>query len=226
MMLDWTAIRLPILAGFTFSAMLAAPLVARAGDDWQVSPVFGTLGAGVEARWQPDPFWAIRAGVQGGLFDLKEKLKRGDFQNRVTLLNSPLVIDWYPTGGNFRLSGGVVLSANSFKGHVYNIKDHVRAFGRRSVVEIADPLTRYDVTFNPIQPYLGAGYTLASNDKASLDVNLGVVYTGSPRLDVVSRAGRLGFTKAEINREIRKANRIADNYMVQPVVGLRLNFKF
>lgn len=211
------------------AAFAVLPAIAIAGepfDQARFSAKAGTLGTGVEGDWRLDPFWGVRAGLFAGRINFDWHDKRADLKNQATFLNGQLTADYYPWQDGFRLSGGVVVSASQIKGRVYNINRTVKAFGRKVTVTVPDPLTRYTVTANPVQPFIGAGYSHPISERISLDLDVGALYAGEPNLDVVSHAGRLGFTKRQIDAEIAKARARASDYQFMPVIGLGIKIKF
>jgi hypothetical protein len=208
---------------------LSGPALAGDGflqDGYELYLNSGTLGTGVEANWRLDRNFGLRAGVNAGYFAFVNRDNGADLHNKAMLLNAGLTADYYPGGGDFRVSAGTRISANKVTGRVRNVVDHVKLFGRDVSVTIDDPLTRYTVTQNPLQPYLGGGYSHAFSERVTLNLDLGALYTGVPNLDVVSHAGRLGFSDRQIQAEIDKAVRRSRDYQFYPVVQIGFKVTF
>jgi hypothetical protein len=191
---------------------------------WAVN--FGTLGPGIEAGYRFNENWGARAGVNGFAGNFTYHDHNSDLVNRMTLLSAGLTVDYYPYAGDFRLSAGARASASKIEGKVRNLDATVKNGGMSFHRFIDDPLTNFTVTQNPLQPYIGAGYSVKLKERLSLDFDLGVLYAGTPDLDVRSRAGRFGFTHDQIQREIERARDRIAPFKVDPVVQVGLKFSF
>jgi hypothetical protein len=113
----------------------AAPLAAQEdeGPNWSISAVASTLGLGGELSGRANPIVGVRGGyylfgwstseaVEGISYDLKPKLRNGT-----------ALLDLYPGGGWFRLSGGIVYGS-----------PEVRAVG-----QLTGPVTIGSTTYPP-----------------------------------------------------------------------------
>ncbi len=205
--------------------------ITSAGDfkvpkDWQLSATSGTLGHGIEADWRFSPDWGLRAGLNTGTWSYLHRAKKADFRSDILMLNGGLTADYYPGGGNFRLSAGARLSANEITGRVENVTRAVKIFGMNGTAIIKDPLTRYSLTQNPVQPYIGGGYSYRYSDRLTFNFDVGGLYTGAPDIAVMSHANRLGITDKQISSQIDRARSRAAIYQYYPVVQLGFKFRF
>jgi hypothetical protein len=209
------------LAGPTHAADIALSDPVPVETFW-LAPNVSTLGVGVEGGYRSNDYWAARGGINGARFKYSYHDNKADLSNDASLLSAGIIGDYYPYAGDFRLSAGVRLSANKIDGDVHNLVKH----GKHFSIIVPDPQTRYTVTQNPLQPYLGIGYSAQLKDRVSLNFDLGALYAGTPDLSVHSHAERFGFTQRQIDRAIeRQRDRIAP-FTVYPVmqVGLKINF--
>lgn len=216
-LLGMLAVALPLLAG-----------QARADDDpaydrFFLMPNVSTLGAGVEAGYRIDEHWRARVGVNGLSTRFVYHDKDSDLHSKLTMLNGGATVDYFPFAGNFYVSGGVRLSANRIEGKVKNL--HGKSTSGSSL-DVPNPLTSYTVTQNPIQPYLGGGYSVKVREGVSINFDFGALYSGTPDLDVDSRAHKLGFSRHHIRREIERAQNRISPFKVLPVVQVGLKFEF
>jgi hypothetical protein len=216
-----------LVRAFAIAATLLSSQ-AVAGDDpaydrFFIMPTVSTLGGGVEAGYRINPGWQVRAGISGGALSFVYHDRDSDLHSRATLLSGGITVDHFPFEDDFYLSGGLRLSANRIEGRVRNL--HGKLKNGASVVA-ANPLTTYSVRQNTFQPYLGAGYSVKLRERLSLNFDLGLLYAGTPELEVNSRAHLLGFSRHDIAREIERAqNRLAP-FKVYPVAQLGLKFDF
>jgi len=215
------AMVLSVLAGPARAADVLFPDNLSFEKSW-LTPNISTLGVGVEGGYRWNERWGGRVGINGLSANFTYHDKDADLINKLMLLNAGVTADYYPFAGDFRVSGGVRLSANKIDGKLRNLTKR----GKNFTVIIDDPLTNYTVRQNAIQPYLGAGYSVQLQQRVSLNFDFGALYAGSPELSVRSQAEQFGFTRHQINREIeRQRNRLAP-FQVYPVVQIGLTVKF
>lgn len=195
-------------------------------DDVTWSLNFGTLGPGIEAGYRFDRNWGVRAGINGATGKFVWHDHNSDLHNRMMLLSTGLTADYYPYEEGFRLSAGARLSAGKIDGKLRNLEGKVKNGGTTFHITVADPLTHYTVRQNPIQPYLGVGYSVKVKERLSLELDFGALYAGTPSLSVSSRAERFGFTREQIRNEVERARDRISPYQVYPVVQVGLKFKF
>ena len=191
-------------------------------DKAWMTPSISTLGIGVEGGYRWNDYWGARAGANVLGFNYVYHDTKSDLHNNVNLLSAGVTADYYPFAGDFRVSTGVRLSANKINGEMRNLVKH----GKNYTVTIADPLTRYTLRQNAIQPYLGAGYSIEIKQRMSLSFDLGALYAGAPELSVNSHAERFGFTRRQINNEIEHQRDRLAPLQIYPVVQVGLNIKF
>jgi hypothetical protein len=206
--------------------IVAAMSGVALADDLMLLPQVGTLGVGIGAEKRLNDAWAARFDVSGASFSFSHSAKKSDSDNRVRLFSLGATADYYPFEDGLRISGGVRLSGSYAKGRLSNLE---RQYGKGKdaiTVIIRDPLTTYKVTQNPVQPYLGLGYSLKIQDRLSLSLDLGALYGGEPDLRVVSHADLYGFSEQQIEQEIRKQQRRLSAYPVYPVVQVGLTYRF
>lgn len=209
-----------------FVPIVAGPALADddpAYDRFFLTPNVSTLGAGIEAGYRMSESWQFRAGINGlaGRFVYEDR--DSDLHSRYRLFSGGLTADYFPFENDFYLSGGLRLSANRVEGTVKNMHGRLK---NGSKIFVADPLTDFTVSQNAIQPYIGAGYSMRLREKVSLNFNLGLLYAGTPDLDVDSRAKRLGFTGKQIRHEIERARDRIAPYSIYPVAQVGLKFDF
>jgi hypothetical protein len=205
-------------------ALLEQPKVQKSAWSWNTN--FGTLGPGIEAEYRFDEFWGVRGGINafGGSYVYHDN--NSDMPSRYSLLSAGLTADYYPYGGDFRLSAGARLSASKIDGKLRNLSATVKNGHTRFKVTIDDPLTDFTITQNPIQPYIGAGYSVKLEERVSLNFDLGALWAGTPGLSVHSRAGQFGFTHDQIRHEVERARDRVSWFKVYPVVQVGLKFSF
>ena len=220
---------LALAATFVLGALVTT---AASADEWSNvdaltwTPTVGTLGPGLEAGYRLDDHWGIRGSVNGlaGRFVYHDK--NSDMPSRLLLLSTGLTADYYPYGGAFRVSAGARLSAGRIDGKLENLEGKVKAGSSTLTIFVEDPLTTFTIRQNPLQPYIGAGYSMKIRDRLTLDFDLGALYAGTPDLSVNSHANRFGFSRDQIRGEVERARDRLAPFKVYPVVQVGLNFRF
>ena len=180
----------------------AAPVAAQddEGPRWSISAVASTLGLGGELSGRANPIVGVRGGyylfgwstsdvVEGISYDLKPKLRNGT-----------ALLDLYPGGGWFRLSGGIVYGS-----------PEVEAVGR-----LTGPVTIGSTTYPPaavgtltgrayytksIRPYAGIG--IASNARFTVTFDVGVVFAGYPVVDLTADSPLTGSALDQLEQNLR-----------------------
>jgi hypothetical protein len=221
--------------------LLGAPLsaggqeLARAEPDdgrslWAGALVVSSLGLGPEFSGRSSPIIGLRGGyflfgfshhreIQGIAYDLKPRLRNGT-----------IMLDLFPGGGLFRVSGGVIFSSS-----------RVDAKG-----VLAGPVTIGDRIYQPadvgdlngkatyehgVIPYAGIGFS--SQARFTVTVDLGVGFSGYPRVELTADSPLTGTElqqleasvaqeQAQIQQEI-ESHGWAKFY---PVVSLGFKFRF
>ncbi|MDH6266774.1 hypothetical protein M2360_002170 [Rhizobium sp. SG_E_25_P2] len=211
-----------------FISCLAATMIAgvAAADEITLTPQVGTLGVGIGAEKRLNDDWGARFDVSGASFSFSYAANNADTDNRARLFSLGATADYYPYEEGLRLSGGFRLSGSYVKGSLSNLERHVGKGQNKTTVIIRDPLTTYKITQNPVQPYLGLGYSLKIQERLSVTFDLGALYGGQPDLNVVSHADLYGFTEQQIEKEIRKQQERLNAYQVYPVVQIGLTYRF
>lgn len=149
----------------------------RAGLDGPGVGVVTRLGSSVNARVGVRYFNTTLDGVEDVQGEEAEWTADG------TLFFLSGIADWYPTDGGFHLSGGAVY--NGLEGD-----------GR---VRLTEPVTVESTTYTPgevgdmaaeisfgsaVAPYLGLGFGNPLGRTIGLQLDLGVMYLGSPTVDL------------------------------------------
>ena len=197
---------------------------------WAGAVVVSTLGIGAEFSGRSNPVIGLRGGyflfgfshqreVQGIAYDLAPRLRNGT-----------VMLDLFPGGGLFRVSGGVIFSSS-----------RVDAKG-----VLTGPVTIGDQTYQPadvgdltgkaayphgIIPYAGIGFS--SQARFTVTFDLGVGFSGYPRVELTANSPLTGTAlqqleasvaqeQAQIQQEI-ESHGWAKFY---PVVSLGFKFRF
>lgn len=157
-----------------------------------------TLGIGAEVSYRPSD----RFGVRGG-FNYFQLTKDSDVQGiayEVTphLENGTAIVDFFPLGGSFHVSAGVLFNHNE----------------GRLVARLTEDVTIGNDTYTPSQvgslagvvdfkktaPYAGIGFS--GQGRVSFLFDLGVGFTGTPRANLTGTTNLVGQQKTEFDANV------------------------
>ena len=212
---------------FTLCALLLlAPLESEADSNFGLGARAGTLGIGLEATWRALPWVDLRAGFN-----------RHDYDNRGTHADIPynatLAFDNYYTTANLRfplnplrLTVGVFSNSNELQ--LTSAGDGRLEIGG-STFNLADVGTMRGITsFSTTAPYLGIGGDFAIFGRVGLNLDLGVLWQGKPRV-TLNADGVLEsdpIFQSALEAERRELDNDISSYKAWPVfsLGIFVNF--
>ncbi len=225
MRLRTSIVRLFPLAGLCL--LLAAP--GRLHAQFGLAARASTLGLGIEASYRINRNVGIRAAGNYLKFSRDATVQNVDYTATPRFENGTALLDLYPLGGSFHLSGGLLVNQNEGK-LVARLNQNIEIGGRTYTPSEVGSLIG-TVDFRKTAPYLGLGF--AGKGKIAVVFDLGVGFTGTPRVDLVGETPLTGPEKAEFDANVAQelAQVRADiqdkSYLkFHPVVSLGLRIGF
>ena len=211
----------------TASAVALLALSTAAQADFGIGVKAGTLGVGVEGRWEPLPWIDLRLGAN-----------RYDFEDDGTQAGIPydatLALD------NYYLTGNLRVPANP-------LRFTVGAFGNGNEIELrsrddggsfnvgGDTYTAAEIgtltsvtRFNDIAPYIGVGFDFELFGKAGLNLDFGVLWQGDPDVTLESdgQAANLPAFQDSLESERRELESDMSDFKAWPVISLGFVYNF
>jgi hypothetical protein len=214
------------LAGGLCLALL--PCAAEAGGV-AVSGRASTLGLGAELTAGLSDRVNVRLG--GNIFSYSRSFTQDDndqFDLDFEFRSASGILDWHPSGGGFRLSGGVIGNGNKASlvaraagatyeigNNRYNVSDVGALTGTANVGNVAG--------------YAGIGFgnPIADGKRVGLVLDLGVAFQGSPEVTLSATgpiAGNAAF-QADLTREEAEFNDDARQFRYYPVISVGISVK-
>lgn len=214
------------------SLFLAAPALA---DEYgppslAITPRTGTLGHGADLSLPLAENLNLRVGY--GRYTKTKDVTESDvnYNGKLTLSGGMLVADWFPFGGNFRVSAGAIKNQSkveiaakpngtvTFNGVTYNGGD-IHADGK--------------ISFEKTAPYIGLGYGNATaRSRIGFFAEFGLAYqkpdatlTANCNLGGTSCASDPNFAN-NVAAEQRELQADADDIKWFPVVQLGMSIRF
>ena len=192
--------------------MASAAQAAGVGVAGKVS----TNGYGVELGYRFNDYLAVRGGINKGSYEYSATDAGINYDYTLDFDNYPVLLDWHPLGGVFRLTGGVVSNNNQLTG---------RASGSVDIGgTVYNTTVTTDITFKKSSPYVGLGWSGVPSAKGGLgfSFDIGVVMHGSPTATITAPAA----LPADIAREEAALNDEMKDFKYWPMVSFGIGYTF
>lgn len=150
------------------------------------------------------------------------------YSANVRLQTIPVLLDYYPFHGVFRITGGVMVNQNRISA--------IASGGSGTYTINNDTYTSTQVgtltgqiTYRRFAPYLGIGFgsKAARHSGLSAGFDLGVLFTGSPQvsLNASNPTGNQQLA-SDVAAAQATANQKGSSYRLWPVIGIRVGYAF
>ncbi len=229
---------------FLFAAFIlfAFFLPARAETGAEFGLRAGTLGAGAELGLGLNQYLGLRVGINYLKYSFDSTISDVEYDMEAEFRNGSLLLDFFPLGGNFKMTGGLFFNDNSIglsgRPQIDSwLGDYASQAENRWGREFLDTVQLHGtVDFNAVAPYLGIGWdsNVTRNDGFGVAFELGVLYQGSPQvgeLTVSSAKPMDGFANnpavaKALEQERQEIEDDLEGYEYYPVVTLTLSYVF
>ena len=206
---------------------LSASGTVAADDNFGLGVRASTLGAGVEGTWRPVPWIDFRLGYNFFDYDTTTSEAGINYDATAELSNAYGTANIHFPLSPMRLSVGAFNNSNEL---VLRSTD-AAAYDIGALVGLTPAevgTLSSTTTFDEIAPYLGVGFDFTFLGKAGINLDLGVLWQGEPRV-ALSSTGTLANapifqTQLEAER-LELADELSD-YKAYPVVGLGFYYNF
>lgn len=194
MRLESAMLRGWIPAAVMLGFVVPTPVQAQFGVGARAS----TLGFGAEVSYRPNN----RLGVRGG-FNYFRLTKDSDVQGIAYALtpkleNGTAIVDFFPLGGAFHLSAGLLFNHNEGRMVARLTEDVVIGNDTYTPSQVGS-LTGV-VDFRKSAPYAGIGFS--GQGRVSFLFDLGVGFTGTPRVNLAGTTNLTGQAKAQFDADV------------------------
>ena len=211
----------------------------------------GTTGFGGSASWRFSDNFGVRGGVNYFSYDTDEftytdrptavsSAQEQKFKVSLRLLSEPLALDYYPSAkSSFRISLGVLLNQNRVTATAPNSGVSGSAFILNNNPYLQSGLTNgldLEVKQQSLSPYLSVGgsFYLDKSRHWSLNGEIGVAYTGSPKVSLTApnhdpsldNPANPFVLADDLNAEESKISKDADKYKFYPIVKIGVSYSF
>jgi hypothetical protein len=212
-----------LAAGF-FAAGVAQAEVAVTGS-------LGTTGLGVHLSVPVQPNVNARFGVNAMNYSYSGNTSNVDYDFKLKLQTFDALLDWFPAGGGFRVSGGAVYNGNKVNATAKSNSTGTYTFNGRTYRATDAGTVNGRIDFRKMAPYLGIGWgnALAKDKGWGFSADLGVLFQGSPRTSLTSSGCTLpdcSRLQSDIAAENQKLKDEVDSFNAYPVIRIGVSYKF
>jgi hypothetical protein len=197
--------------------------------EWTVGADAGSAGLGGFGSWRFYDYVGVRAGFD--YFQWTENnLSVGDlnYNAKVRLMSEPLTLDLYPwKKHSFHISVGMLFNQNQITGTSTGFGP-VTIGGQTFQFPNVGTLN-LKIEQQVVNPYLGIAGNFFYFDHAhhwAMGGELGVAYTGDPKVSLTRSGPPAPLIDAAVGREQKKAQNYADQFRWLPVVKLMVTYSF
>ena len=188
----------------------------------------GTPGIGVEMTARLSDHANLRLGFNTLKVGYSGDESDTAYDMTLDLRSGAGLLDWHPTAGAFRLTGGVVYDKNSLGGIAEASDGYTVGDTTYSPSEIGT--LRIDVRVKEIAPYAGLGFgnAVGRGKRLSFAFDFGVIFQGSPNATLTA-TGPVSTTpqfQQEAAREVADINDEIRRFRYYPLLTIGLGFQF
>ncbi|EPX83968.1 hypothetical protein Salmuc_01743 [Salipiger mucosus DSM 16094] len=188
-------------------------------------PKVGTLGYGADVGYRASEQIGVRGMWREFNHGFDFEAEGEDIDGDIDLGSYGAVLDYYPTGQNFRISGGLLDMSNSV-GLDTTVEETVQVSGM-SVERSAD--VDGEIEYKGVAPILSVGWHANLTERVTYDLSLGAVFGGKPDVSLRSTGGT-GAGNPDIEREIDDIEDEIENHLdavsVYPVIEFGVAYHF
>lgn len=180
-----------------------------------------TLGIGLELTQSLAPHTNLRVGANGYSYDFTDTEAGIQYDFELDLRTGALLLDWYPFGGTFRITAGGFYNKNELSAHAAGTLDIGNGTYTNATADAS-------VTFKKGAPYLGIGWgnPVGRNKRFGFSVDLGVLFQGSPDVELSATSNGTPVNQADVDREEAQLESELADYDKYYVIGFTFSYKF
>ena len=208
------------------SIMIASAQVHAAGT--AIGMKAGTLGLGLEAEQALSDVLSIRIGINYISYSYTGDQDDIDYDIDLELMTVPVLLDWHPFKGAFRISAGALYNDNSLKGEA--VSDESYKIGDVEYSGSQLGILSGSVEFDDFGYYLGIGCdtSFGKEDCFGFTFDIGAMYHGEPVVTLAADgpvAGDPSFQR-ELDKERQSVQDDMSSYKLYPVIAIGMTYRF
>jgi hypothetical protein len=215
-----------LVAALVTATVVAVPVSAQQ-QRFALGLSGGTLGGSLSASFRPLPHLGLRATYNRGSHT--RNFQERDVNYDLTLYSDSVgaLVDLYPTGGAFRITGGALINRNRVEGRTTE-NNVVTINGQQYPAALVGYLTA-QARGNRTAPFAGIGWA-PSRRRWGFTFDVGAAYHGAPKLTAQAHPTIPALVPASFYQNLEaervKEERDIAKYKWYPAVQLGLTFGF
>lgn len=185
----------------------------------------GTLGTGADVTIGLSETVNLRGGFNYLNINFEGDSLDDDIDVDALLNTIPIVIDWHPGGGSFRITLGAMINGNKIEGSAST--SNVNLAGVVFALDDFDAKAEFD----DLAPYVGIGWGNALDEEGhwTITFDLGVMLQGSAEITASATATNpalQGAVDIALDAEVQDWEEEVEDYELYPVLTLGLAYRF
>lgn len=156
-----------------------------------------------------------------------------DYDFKLKLKTIDALLDWYPSTGGFRVTGGIVYNGNKITANGRPSASGSYTLNGNTYTAANAGSLNGQIDFRNFAPYLGIGWGNAAADKGGFGFNadLGVLFQGAPRTSLVNNgctapAPICAQLATDVAAENQRLNDEVKDFKAYPVLRVGVNYRF
>lgn len=218
--------------GFFAPVVLCAGLMLSmpaAAVDIAVGGRAATMGFGGDVTMRMTSWLNVRASANAFAYTYSDTYDDVSYDAELNLQSAGVLLDFHPFRGNFRLSVGTYANGNGidFTGQpTQNVNIGGQNFTPTQVGTIAGT-----VEFQKYAPYVGLGWgnAVGAHNRLGFNLEVGVLFQGSPNVELSSQGGTFSNDPtliSEIENEEQAIENDLSGMAYYPVVAMGVSWAF
>jgi hypothetical protein len=195
-----------------------------------VNPQIGTLGIGVSVAKSLSPQVNGRLGFNFGNLGASRTDSGISYDSQLNLSSVQLFGDYYPfSSSGFRVTGGLVAQNNTFSVTSKPSNGSYTIDNTQYPASAVGSLTGEYKYANSIAPYVGIGIGKSTNDGFGFNADLGVMFTGAPKVSLNASNpifNNSAVTRNQLDNQVRRTESDLKGFNVYPVISVGLSYGF
>ncbi len=214
------------IASLTALLVLSAGVAQAEDSNFGIGVKAGTLGLGLEGRWDALPIVDFRIGMNSYDLDADDSYSGIDYEGSLDLETIYLTANLNFPVSPFRLTAGIFSNGNELNMTSAVAGDFTIGGNFYTGAEVGTLSTK--TSFDGTAPYLGIGLDFELFGKAGLNFDLGVLLQGEPivTLDASGTLANDPLFQESLAAEQQDLTDDLSNFKAYPVVSLAFVYNF
>lgn len=208
-------------------------IASTANAEVGITGSLGTTGLGAHVSIPIQPQLNARLGINALRYNYDGSTSDLDYDFELKLRTFDALLDYFPQGTGFRLTGGIVFNGNKVDAVGQPTAGGTYTLNGRTYSAASAGTLNGKIDFRNVAPYLGIGWgnAVAKEKGWKLSADLGVMFQGSPRTSLTNvgctaPAAVCTQLAADVAAENIELEDEADDFKAYPVLRFGASYSF